>query len=94
MSYLEKARKIANRDYGGDPRAVEMLLAHLNFEGGRVSGRTVQGIKFFTVGQNATHQFAMGMRDGQCYRLSVGEDSGPDIRELEDWEDCSYWGHR
>lgn len=57
------------------------------------------GIPFFQVGRNSSHQFYMGAKDGQRYRVSTGYDYTPEDGEIfcvnlsktDDWS--GYWGH-
>jgi hypothetical protein len=35
------------------------------------------GVEFFMVGHNASHQFYLGTKDGKLYHGACGEDSGP-----------------
>lgn len=103
------AEKFAADNYSGDPRAVEMISCHLQFQsagGGKVEIEAYeeQGIRFFMVGQNASHQFSMGMKDGRCFSWACGESGKEDedgfpipesrVTELAGgWNEQSYWGH-
>lgn len=37
-----------------------------------------EGISFYIVGHNASHEFYLGMKDGKIYRMSIGEGFPPD----------------
>ena len=53
------------------------------------------GIPFWMVGENASHQFSIGYKDGQFYKSSIGEDVCPKcngngcLSEDNECVDCS-----
>ena len=78
----------------------EVLRKHKEFVGDQPHRAHVmqrEGIKFFIVGRNASHDFFIGTKDGKRFILSFGE--GPDegsyryrMEEVESW--CGrYLGH-
>ena len=82
----ERAKTLAEQLHAGNPQAVEMFKAHLDFNDGDVDSDPLEynGVVFYQVGRNASHQFFFGMKDGQAYRYSCGE--GWEDEETGKWE--------
>ena len=96
-----EALALAERLHEGNPEAAQLLRAHLEFEDSlEVCPHEHEGVIFYQVGHNASHQFFFGMKDGQCYQYSSG-DGGEDengVWQLEEdfgpVDDMSgYCGH-
>jgi len=71
----QRIRRKAKR-FGGDNENLKTILRmHFNYSASS-NGKPYQyeGIEFFPVGQNASHAFYLGEKDGKVYRLSMGED--------------------
>ena len=47
-----------------------------------------EGIDFYPVGRNASHEFYLGVKDGRMYRMAIGEDSYETYKP----EDACYVG--
>lgn len=89
---------LAKRLAKGDTVLEEILLWNMTFNGGRAPNAPTKrkGIHFWMVGQNASHQFEAGVKDGKRYRYSFGEGDdfrkvGAYIKEVPDWS--GYYGH-
>lgn len=86
---LGRLEKVARDNSGNDTVLVEVLLMHLNYNWGK--GRNprtpwidephiVNGVKFWCVGHNASHEFYVGTDgSGKRFRYSVGESCTVDI---------------
>jgi len=86
---INQSRDWIAKQYSEGDSTLEMILrAHLEFEGGKIHPYSHEGILFFQVGQNSSHQFYVGTRDGKTYRLSVGEEY--DEAEEGDDEDGNH----
>ena len=72
----------------------EILKMHLEFTNGRVQPHEKNGIAFYMVGRNASHEFYAGVLEGRKYVYSVGEgineEIDEEIREVQKW---GYLGH-
>lgn len=67
-----------NKRYNGDGKADEPLIH--------------DGIEFWRVGHNASHEFYAGIKGEKMYRYSFGEDDEePYVTEITDLS--GYWGH-
>lgn len=97
-----KLEKIARENSGGDPIVAEILLWNLQYNYGKGHDgstpymdkpRVVDGVKFWRVGHNASHEFYAGT-DGKGNRFSrsVGESVTIDLdgNPLE-WDDRRLW---
>ena len=76
-----RAKIMAERLFQGNTLAEEFLRWHMEFQGeARVteSPYMVDGIPFYQVGRNTSHEFFAGMRDGQLYRCAIGEEIAVD----------------
>lgn len=64
----------AERAHGDELLAIA-IRTHLEYTGGRLDApEVVDGIAFYAVGRNASHEFAIGTKDGKCYVRSSGEE--------------------
>lgn len=80
---LERLRQVARDNSNGDPVLEEVLLWNLHYNWGK--GRNpripwidephiVNGVKFWRVGHNASHEFYLGTDgNGKRFRRAVGE---------------------
>jgi len=59
----------------GDPILARVLTWHLWFNTSLGNPYRVEGVDFYEVGRNSSHQFYAGVKDGQRYRMSSGYDS-------------------
>jgi hypothetical protein len=89
--------RLAIRYSEGDPILERILWIHLEFNGGRIDPHPHEGILFFSVGRNASHQFSVGVKDGKCYVYSIGESSREgeweeEVREVAS-DNWGYVGH-
>jgi hypothetical protein len=87
-----------------DAILAEVLMWHMRHSGVAEPDKPheVDGIPFYCVGHNASHEFYAGTKDGKRYRYSVGEsceveefdlpkiDRSP-VTEVPDWG--GYYGH-
>lgn len=100
---ISKARALHAKELAkGDPDMKVILEWHMAFEDGPISEPIIKdGITFYKVGRNASHDFYAGTKDGKKYAYSVykewvGESDTPilheNIREIEDWG-REYMGH-
>lgn len=76
----------------------EIIPWNIKFNGGESPDEPfiVDGIRFWIVGRNASHEFCAGTKDGKRYSLTVGEGrvEGEYYRRLEEVEDFTgYYGH-
>ncbi len=86
---LGRLEQVARDNSGDDPVLVEVLLMHLHYNRGKGrNSRTsridephvVNGVKFWRVGHNASHEFYVGTDgSGKRFRSSVGESCTVDI---------------
>jgi len=68
------AQSLADRLHDGNALAVTMFRSHLEFEGSlELFPVEHEGISFYQVGRNASHEFYLGLKDGQAYCYSCGE---------------------
>jgi hypothetical protein len=67
-----RAKQLAKQLHGGDPRAEDMFLWHMEFRNGDVAPTplTRNGVNFYQVGRNASHSFFLGMKNGKCFHRS------------------------
>lgn len=91
---------IAKQYAEGDVALEEILKVHLDFTSGRIYPVSHAGILFFQVGENSTHEFYAGTRDGKMYSLSYDEseedgqhDGSYHLSELEPGKGLGYVGH-
>jgi hypothetical protein len=90
----------------GDPILGEAIRMHLEFSDGRLQPFFFQGIPFFKVGRNATHEFYAGAKDGKrqvlcCWTAydrdengnADGETERTDFSLDEAGEEWGYIGH-
>ncbi len=93
--------KLAEKQSDGNDILAEALRWHLAFTGGAVQPLEKDGITFYQVGRNASHEFFVGFKDGQRYVLSVCCDWDEDLQEavleenvraVDTWDNC-YLGH-
>lgn len=52
-----------------------ILKRHKEYNGGNIDPFEEEGIVFYSVGQNASHDWCLGMKDGKIYSRSYGEDN-------------------
>lgn len=72
---------------GGDENIMRILKENVNYHKGSLSEpRVKDGIPFWTLGHNSSHQFSIGCKDGQFYKYSIGEYGCPKC----DGEGCDY----
>ena len=104
---IEKARAWIAKEYSeGDPILEGILRMHLEYNRGRINPHSHDGILFFSVGQNASHQFYAGTCDGCRYTYSccsdyeTDEDGKPiskeevgSVREVKHGVGWGYLGH-
>ena len=86
---LGRLLQVARDNSGDDPVLAEVLLWHLHYNRGkgrnprisRISEpHVVNGVKFWCVGHNASHEFYAGTDgSGKRFRYSVGESCRVDI---------------
>ncbi len=70
----------------------------MEYNHGRIEPYPVEGIVFYQVGRNASHEFYAGAKDGRRYTFTSGEDYDEDgnfrpdkrVYEVEKW---GYMGH-
>lgn len=92
-------RVLATEKSQQDSKLKEVLLAHLEYTGGHVSSHIEEGITFYQVGRNASHEFYLGVKDGKYYRLSCGEGGWNDEEDMPTFEkhiselDSDNWGY-
>ncbi len=68
----------------GDKLLGRVMEAHLAYSNGRPSSpSSVDGIDFYVVGRNASHEFYLGTKDGRMFKRAFGE-SGRKIYETTD----------
>ena len=81
--------QVAQRHAKGDPIVAEILLWHLHYNWGKGnkprqpyidSPSVINGVKFWRVGHNASHEFYLGTDgNGKRFRYSVGESCTVDM---------------
>jgi len=93
---MERLRKVASENSNGDPVVEEILLLNLMYNWGKGNNphtpwidkpHVVNGVKFWRVGHNASHEFYVGTDGtGKRFRYSVGESCTVDTegRPLEE----------
>ena len=79
----ERLREVAREHANGDPIVEEVLLWHLHYNWGKGnkpcrphidSPSEINGVKFWRVGHNASHEFYLGTDgNGKRFRRAVGE---------------------
>lgn len=84
----------------GDQDLQEILEWHMEYSNGPINPFEEDGITFYQVGRNSSHEFYAGIKDGKKYRLTVGESGLEDedgevlfeskISEVDEWD---YMGH-
>ena len=87
---LGRLQRVARERSGGDLIVEEILLWHLHYNWGKGhkprqphidSPSVINGVKFWRVGHNASHEFYLGTDgNGKRFRRAVGESS------TVDWE--------
>ena len=74
--------QVAQRHAKGDPIVAEILLWHLHYNWGKGnkprqpyidSPSVINGVKFWRVGHNASHEFYLGTGNGKRFRRAIGE---------------------
>ena len=86
---LGRLEQVARDNSGDDPVLAEVLLMHLHYNWGKGNNprtpwidepHVVNGVKFWRVGHNASHEFYAGTDgSGKRFRYSVGESCTIDI---------------
>jgi hypothetical protein len=88
-----------------DPVLAGILRMHLEFNNGAIDKYPIKldGITFYKVGRNASHEFSLGVKDGKLYKHSIGEGEWNEeenfytvdehIREVKEGEGFGYIGH-
>lgn len=86
---LERLRQVARDNSGDDPVLAEVLLWHLHYNWGKGrnprtprinESHVVNGVKFWRVGHNASHEFYAGTDgSGKRFCYSIGESCTVDI---------------
>ena len=83
---LGRLSQVARDSSGGDTVLEEVLTMHLRYNRGkgrnpRISKpHVVNGVKFWCVGHNASHEFYVGTDgSGKRFRYSVGESCTVDV---------------
>jgi len=86
----------------------KVLRIHMEYNNGSVCTDPIveQGIKFYIVGHNASHEFYLGVKDGKVYRMSYGGEYdydeendesesrfGSNILEIDLSKGLGYVGH-
>ena len=68
--------KVALTLSANNPLLAEVLRMHLEYNGGSVNPEPYEeeGIKFYSVGHNASHYFFLGVKDGKMYKRVLGEE--------------------
>lgn len=82
---------------GGDPLLAEVIRSNIDYNNGEVGQpMVVNGIDFYQVSRNSSHEFFMGVMDGKRYTYSFAPDEDSDgagrVREVDDFE-SGYHGH-
>lgn len=81
---------------GSDPLLTTVLRTNLWYTRGACHEPVVRdGVAFYVVGRNASHEFSLGVRDGQRYVRSycgMEELEEEHIRAVPTWAGC-YLGH-
>jgi len=56
----------------------QILRIHLEYYGGTIDTSPTEedGIKFYIVGRNSSHEFYLGMRDGKVFKMAFGDVAG------------------
>jgi hypothetical protein len=85
-----EARDQLAKDYAeGDPILQEILRIHLEFNDGQIRPLVHEGILFFQVGRNASHEFYVGLKDGKRFVLSSwGEEDIDENGETTSYQTC------
>ena len=70
----QKRRKVAERIADGNSMLATIIEIHLQYIRG-LTPRSVhkQGIDFYILGHNASHEFHIGVKDGEIWRYVIGE---------------------
>lgn len=93
--------KLSEQHSGGSGLLARALRWHLDYNGGEIHPLNKDGINFYQVGRNASHQFFVGYNDGKQFVLSVCCDWDEEqqdtvieerVREVDSWDGC-YLGH-
>src|SRR3989339_405386 len=95
-SIFEARKAYAKEMANGDLVLEEVLIGHMDFNNGHISKPEVQeGINFYQLGRNASHDFYAGTKDGKKYVYTFGEISwdektdrsefGGHVSEVDDW---------
>ena len=89
MRNSQLLEKTAREKSGGDPVLAEVLLMHLHYNWGKGNNprktridepHIVNGVKFWRVGHNASHEFYSGTDgNGKRFHYSVGESCTVDM---------------
>lgn len=93
--WLSYARTRAN----GDTALAEVIFIHLQYQNGAlVEPAVYEGVDFWDVGQNASHSFAAGCKDGKRFVRSFTYDEERDedvshITQIPDGQGWGYLGH-
>jgi len=78
----------------GDEVLASVFYANIEYNNGILSTATiVDGIPFYRVGHNASHDFYMGYKDGQRYRYSYGYDDEKEPKPVAVDTFKGYYGH-
>lgn len=74
---------IAKQYAEGDSILEEILRMHLDFTCGKIEPFSYEGILFFQLGRNSSHEFFVGIRNGKTYRMSTGEEYDPETPDSD-----------
>ena len=94
---IKEARVIRAEELSqGDGLLERVLLDNMYYKNGDADSDPLilEGINFYQVGRNASHEFYMGTKDGKKYICNIepGETDKVYMEEVENWEG-RYYGH-
>ncbi len=102
---IEAAVALANKLEDGDSKELaNVIYAHMEYTDGTICPVRKNGMLFFKAGRNASHDFFLGIKDGQKYLYAMGDSFRPDpndpegptdgaseyVEEVDEW---GYIGH-
>ena len=73
---ISKSREELATEHAGDDQIFKYILqAHLEYNDGHIDPIVDDetGVTFYQVGQNSSHTFSIGVKDGQKYLMTFGE---------------------